>query len=163
MEAFLVKKKPNSNNDENANPGGASAAASKSLKMSKAGGSAAQTVLQEKKPSNQQPSVANGADAAAGGEKKKSGGKKKKAVEEIYQKKTQLEHILLRPDTYIGSVERESDKIWVLNSDNTKVQWRVIPFHLDVHRIRAVALHLAFLLFCLTLVIPPSIPLARWC
>ena len=25
---------------------------------------------------------------------------KKKTVEEIYQKKTQLEHILLRPDTY---------------------------------------------------------------
>ena len=27
-------------------------------------------------------------------------GKTKKRVEEIYQKKTQLEHILLRPDTY---------------------------------------------------------------
>lgn len=26
-------------------------------------------------------------------------------IEDIYQKKTQLEHILLRPDTYIGSVE----------------------------------------------------------
>lgn len=26
-------------------------------------------------------------------------------MEHIYQKKTQLEHILLRPDTYIGSVE----------------------------------------------------------
>lgn len=28
------------------------------------------------------------------------GGKGKKTIEEIYQKKTQLEHILLRPDTY---------------------------------------------------------------
>lgn len=27
-------------------------------------------------------------------------GKAKKTVEQIYQKKTQLEHILLRPDTY---------------------------------------------------------------
>ena len=26
-------------------------------------------------------------------------------IEQMYQKKTQLEHILLRPDTYIGSVE----------------------------------------------------------
>lgn len=26
-------------------------------------------------------------------------------MERVYQKKTQLEHILLRPDTYIGSVE----------------------------------------------------------
>ena len=31
--------------------------------------------------------------------------KKRLSVERIYQKKTQLEHILLRPDTYIGSVE----------------------------------------------------------
>ena len=30
---------------------------------------------------------------------------KRLSVERIYQKKTQLEHILLRPDTYIGSVE----------------------------------------------------------
>lgn len=30
---------------------------------------------------------------------------KKLSVERIYQKKSQLEHILLRPDTYIGSVE----------------------------------------------------------
>jgi hypothetical protein len=30
---------------------------------------------------------------------------KKLSVERIYQKKTQLEHILLRPDTYIGSIE----------------------------------------------------------
>jgi len=36
-----------------------------------------------------------------------AGGKssKKLSVERIYQKKTQLEHILLRPDTYIGSIE----------------------------------------------------------
>ena len=30
------------------------------------------------------------------------------SVERIYQKKTQLEHILLRPDTYIGSVEKQT-------------------------------------------------------
>ena len=33
----------------------------------------------------------------------KGGGQKK--IEEMYQKKSPLEHILLRPDTYIGSVE----------------------------------------------------------
>ena len=33
------------------------------------------------------------------------GSKKRLSIERIYQKKTQLEHILLRPDTYIGSVE----------------------------------------------------------
>ena len=30
---------------------------------------------------------------------------KRLSVERIYQKKSQLEHILLRPDTYIGSVQ----------------------------------------------------------
>lgn len=42
-------------------------------------------------------------------------GGKKKTVEEIYQKKTQLEHILLRPDTYIGSVEPVTQKMHVLD------------------------------------------------
>lgn len=37
--------------------------------------------------------------------KKNEDAKKRLSIERIYQKKTQLEHILLRPDTYIGSVE----------------------------------------------------------
>lgn len=39
-----------------------------------------------------------GASAAAAGGGK--GGKDARSIEQIYQKKTQLEHILLRPDTY---------------------------------------------------------------
>ena len=31
----------------------------------------------------------------------------------MYQKKSQLEHVLLRPDTYIGSVEKQSAPMWV--------------------------------------------------
>ncbi|XP_063044245.1 DNA topoisomerase 2-alpha [Engraulis encrasicolus] len=38
---------------------------------------------------------------------------KRLSVERIYQKKTQLEHILLRPDTYIGSVEPLTQQMWV--------------------------------------------------
>ena len=30
---------------------------------------------------------------------------KTNTVELVYQKKTQLEHILIRPDTYVGSVQ----------------------------------------------------------
>lgn len=37
--------------------------------------------------------------------------KQKKSIEKTYQKKTQLEHILLRPDTYVGSVEPTSQVI----------------------------------------------------
>ena len=36
-----------------------------------------------------------------------------KTVEQLYQKKTQLEHILIRPDTYIGSVNREARELFV--------------------------------------------------
>lgn len=42
---------------------------------------------------------------------------KKKTVEETYQKLTQLEHVLLRPDTYIGSTEMNRTKLWVFDSD----------------------------------------------
>lgn len=51
----------------------------------------------------------NGAAATAGGSKPAKQGH----IEKMYQKKSQLEHILLRPDTYIGSVERVSETMWV--------------------------------------------------
>uniref|UniRef100_A0A8C7U109 DNA topoisomerase 2 n=1 Tax=Oncorhynchus mykiss TaxID=8022 RepID=A0A8C7U109_ONCMY len=47
---------------------------------------------------------------------KKKGGEKL-SVERVYQKKTQLEHILLRPDTYIGSVEPVTQQMWVFDED----------------------------------------------
>uniref|UniRef100_A0A8C3A1H5 DNA topoisomerase 2 n=1 Tax=Cyclopterus lumpus TaxID=8103 RepID=A0A8C3A1H5_CYCLU len=53
---------------------------------------------------------------------KMEGAKKDKAasklsVERVYQKKTQLEHILLRPDTYIGSVEPITQQMWVFDEE----------------------------------------------
>ncbi|CAJ1080808.1 DNA topoisomerase 2-alpha isoform X1 [Xyrichtys novacula] len=42
---------------------------------------------------------------------------KRLSVERIYQKKTQLEHILLRPDSYIGSVEPVTQQMWVYDAD----------------------------------------------
>jgi hypothetical protein len=41
-----------------------------------------------------------------------------KTIEETYQKKTQLEHILLRPDTYVGSIEKHTQALWVYENDN---------------------------------------------
>lgn len=41
----------------------------------------------------------------------------KKTIEQMYQKKSQLEHILLRPDTYIGSVEKHTQTLWVYEND----------------------------------------------
>ena len=40
-------------------------------------------------------------------------GGKGKTIEETYQKLSQLEHILLRPDTYIGSTEKQQQQLWV--------------------------------------------------
>lgn len=58
---------------------------------------------------NENPSAKQEAANGRGDAGKMEGAKKDKAgklsVERVYQKKTQLEHILLRPDTYIGSVE----------------------------------------------------------
>jgi len=32
---------------------------------------------------------------------------------EIYDKVSQIEHILIRPDAYIGSIEHYSQNVWV--------------------------------------------------
>ncbi|XP_068188795.1 DNA topoisomerase 2-beta isoform X2 [Antennarius striatus] len=48
---------------------------------------------------------------------KKDKASSKLSVERVYQKKTQLEHILLRPDTYIGSVEPITQQMWVFDED----------------------------------------------
>ncbi|KAL2939910.1 DNA topoisomerase 2 [Bienertia sinuspersici] len=51
----------------------------------------------------------------------KMGPTTEKTIEEMYQKKTQLEHILLRPDTYIGSIEKHDQALWVYDSSNKMV------------------------------------------
>eukprot|EP01083_Nonionella_stella_P291799 992676_1 len=42
---------------------------------------------------------------------------RKKAVEEIYQKKSPREHVLLRPDTYVGSVQRDKEKMFIMDEN----------------------------------------------
>ena len=54
--------------------------------------------------------------------------KKNKRVSEQYQKLTQLEHIIRRPDTYIGSVERSQEKMWVYNTALDSMEFREISF-----------------------------------
>lgn len=49
-----------------------------------------------------------------------------KAIEDIYQKKTQLEHILLRPDTYIGSTEKQQQPLWV--HDGERMTFKPITY-----------------------------------
>jgi DNA topoisomerase-2 len=59
----------------------------------------------------------------------------KKPVEEVYQKKTQLEHILLRPDTYVGSVQASTEKLWVYDSDKQTMVYREITYVPGLYKI----------------------------
>ena len=54
--------------------------------------------------------------------------KKKKTVEEVYQKLSQYEHILKRPDSYIGSIEFQKERMWVFNSETEKLEFREIKY-----------------------------------
>ena len=45
-------------------------------------------------------------------------------VEKTFKKMTPHEHILLRPDTYIGSVEHITDKLWVYDKETSKLLFK---------------------------------------
>jgi len=45
--------------------------------------------------------------------------KESKVLAKKYQKKTDREHILDAPDTYIGSVEKDEDIGWMLDENNS--------------------------------------------
>ncbi|XP_036124257.1 DNA topoisomerase 2-alpha [Molossus molossus] len=66
--------------------------------------------------------------------KKNEDAKKRLSIERIYQKKTQLEHILLRPDTYIGSVELVTQQMWVYDED-AGMNYREITFVPGLYKI----------------------------
>ncbi|RFU77270.1 dna topoisomerase ii [Trichoderma arundinaceum] len=53
---------------------------------------------------------------------------KKKTATETYQKLTQLEHIIKRPDTYIGSVEKTDQQMWVYNKESKQMEFRNISY-----------------------------------
>lgn len=60
---------------------------------------------------------------------------KKKTATEQYQKLTQLEHIIKRPDTYIGSVERTEQQMWVFNSQTSSMELRNVHFVPGLYKI----------------------------
>lgn len=60
---------------------------------------------------------------------------KRLSVERIYQKKTQLEHILLRPDTYVGSIEETTKQMWVYDEDSEAIVCKTITFVPGLYKI----------------------------
>src|SRR5439155_3600988 len=61
--------------------------------------------------------------------------KKGKRISEQYQKLTQLEHILKRPDTYIGSVEKTEKQMWVYNTTSDSMEYREVSFVPGLYKI----------------------------
>lgn len=49
---------------------------------------------------------------------------KKKTATETYQKLSQIEHIIKRPDTYIGSVERTEVPMWTFDKEKSLMKFR---------------------------------------
>lgn len=85
------------------------------------------------KASKSQGGAGPGSPNAKGSPRKSSANgkgspRKSKTVEETYQKKTPVEHILLRPDTYVGSVEKQEDQLWVWDADAKEMQHRNISY-----------------------------------
>ncbi|KAK5575424.1 hypothetical protein RB653_006557 [Dictyostelium firmibasis] len=62
-----------------------------------------------------------------------SSSKKGKSIEEIYQKKELLDQILLRPDTYIGSTERQEEELWVW--EDKRMVHRKVSFVPGIYKI----------------------------
>ncbi|KMZ83701.1 DNA topoisomerase 2 [Plasmodium vivax Brazil I] len=60
---------------------------------------------------------------------------KNKSIEERYQKKSQIEHILLRPDTYIGSVEMHTQLLWVWNKERNRMVQKNITYVPGLYKI----------------------------
>ncbi|KAK4157351.1 DNA topoisomerase [Chaetomidium leptoderma] len=65
----------------------------------------------------------------------KGAAKSNKTATETYQKLTQLEHIIKRPDTYIGSVERTDQKMWVYNKAEKLMENRTVGFVPGLYKI----------------------------
>ena len=57
------------------------------------------------------------------------------SVERIYQRKTQLEHILDRPDMYIGSVEETTQTMWVYDEEKEAIVQRQITYVPGLYKI----------------------------
>lgn len=60
---------------------------------------------------------------------------KERNIEDIYQKKTQHEHIMLRPDTYIGSIQFDKQQLYVYNKDLQGIELREVTYVPGLYKI----------------------------
>ena len=60
---------------------------------------------------------------------------KRLSIERIYQRKTQLEHILIRPDTYVGSVEETTEPMYVFDEEKQAIVKKPVTFVPGLYKI----------------------------
>lgn len=58
-----------------------------------------------------------------------------KSATDTYQKLTQLEHILKRPDTYVGSIEPTKVSMWVFDSETSQMQYKPVTYVPGLYKI----------------------------
>ena len=56
-------------------------------------------------------------------------------IADKYQKKSQLEHILDIPDTYIGSIEKQEESLYIFNEIKNKITKKKITYIAGLQRI----------------------------
>ncbi|KAL1952730.1 hypothetical protein VTO42DRAFT_4408 [Malbranchea cinnamomea] len=59
----------------------------------------------------------------------------KKSSSDKYRRLSPVEHILTRPDTYIGSIERTEQQMWVYNSETELMEYREVSFVPGLYKI----------------------------
>lgn len=62
-------------------------------------------------------------------------GTKTKSVEETFVKKSQIEHILDLPDTYIGSIEMTQLDTWILDENDERMTFRTVNYVPGLYKI----------------------------
>ena len=62
-------------------------------------------------------------------------GRKRPSLEEVYQKKTPIEHILLRPDSYVGSIQKATQEMWVYDTSSALLAHREVAFVPGLYKI----------------------------
>lgn len=73
---------------------------------------------------DEEPAGTGGDDGGAESPMKR----RKKSIEQTYQKKTQVQHILLRPDTYVGSIEKQDDQQWIWDPKKDAIEYKDITY-----------------------------------
>ena len=61
--------------------------------------------------------------------------KKEQQVEKVYQKLSQIEHILKRPDTYVGSIEKTEANLWVKPDNLDRFELRKFEYIPGLYKI----------------------------